>query len=116
MQTYEVPRNYKGEGRILYIFSYKALIYTTIGAGIGLLFYFLLKMLGFSTAGLIVIAMLGLIGFAIGTFKIPETNAFNFTKKVGGENIDDVIIRLVKFKKNNNKIYIYKEREETKDE
>lgn len=116
MQTYEVPRNYKGEGRILYIFSYKALIYTTIGAGIGLLFYFLLKMLGFSTAGLIVIAVLGLIGFAIGTFKIPETTAFNFTKKVGGENIDDVIIRLVKFKKNNNKIYIYKEREETKDE
>ena len=38
------------------------------------------------------------------------------TKKTGGENIDDVIIRWIKFKKNNNKVYIYKEEEETKDE
>ena len=36
MGTYYIPRNVKGEGRILFIFSKKALIYTTIGAGIGL--------------------------------------------------------------------------------
>ena len=41
MQIYEIPRNYKGEGRILYIFSTKVLIYTSVGAGIGLLFYFI---------------------------------------------------------------------------
>ena len=40
MQTYEIPRNYKGEGRILYIFSTKGLIYTCVGAGVGLIFYF----------------------------------------------------------------------------
>lgn len=114
MKNYEIPRNYKGEGRILYIFSYKALIYTTVGIGIGFIFYILFKMLGLSTVGWIIIALFALIGFSIGTFKVPESSAFEFTRKTGGENIDDVIIRLIKFKKNKN-VYIYKE-EETKDE
>lgn len=116
MRTYEIPRNYKGEGRILYIFSTKALIYTCAGAGIGLLFYFLLKMLGFSTAGLIITVIFGVIGFAIGTLKVPESGSFKITKMTGGENIDDVILRWIKFKKNGNKIYVYKEEEDTKDE
>lgn len=114
MQNYEIPRNYKGEGRILYIFSYKALIYTTVGIGIGVVFFILFKMLNLATVGVIITIILALIGFLIGTFKVPESNAFELTKKVGGENIDDVLIRLIKFKKNK-KIYIYKE-EETKDE
>ncbi len=116
MRTYEIPRNYKGEGRILYIFSTKALIYTCVGAGIGLIFYFILKFMGFSMAGLIITLILGAIGFAIGTLKVPESTAFKFTKMTGGENIDDVILRWIKFKKNGNKIYIYKEEEDTKDE
>ena len=41
MNTYNIPRNVKGEGRILYIFSTKAIIYTAIGLAIGLLFYFI---------------------------------------------------------------------------
>lgn len=116
MQTHEIPRNYKGEGRILYIFSTKGLIYTCVGAGIGLVFYFILKMLGFSMIGLIITLIFGAIGFAIGTLKIPESTAFEITRKTGGENIDDVILRWIKFKKNNNKIYVYKLEEETKDE
>lgn len=116
MQTHEIPRNYKGEGRILYIFSTKGLIYTCVGAGIGLVFYFILKMLGFSMIGLIITLIFGAIGFAIGTLRIPESTAFEITKKTGGENIDDVILRWIKFKKNNNKIYVYKLEEETKDE
>lgn len=116
MRTYEIPRNYKGEGRILYIFSTKALIYTSVGAGIGLVFYFILKMLGFSMIGLIITLLLGLIGFIIGTLKVPESSAFEITKKTGGENIDDVILRWIRFKKNGNKVYIYKAEEETKDE
>ena len=43
MNTYEIPRNYKGEGRILYIFSTKGLIYTVVGLAIGLIFYFIFK-------------------------------------------------------------------------
>ena len=115
MQTHEIPRDYKGEGRILYIFSTKGLIYTCVGAGIGLIFYFILKMLGFSMIGLIITLIFGAIGFAIGTLKIPESSAFEMTRKTGGENIDDVILRWIKFKKNGNKVYVYKE-EETKDE
>ncbi len=50
----------------------------------------------------------GLIGFAIGTFKIPESNSFEITKKTGGENIDEVILRAIKFKLKKNRIYLYK--------
>ena len=115
MKTYEIPRNYKGEGRILFIFSTKALIYTVIGATIGLVFYFIFSMMKLKMVGLIIVGVLGLIGFAIGTFKIPESSAFKFTKLTGGENIDDIFLRWIKFRKKGNKIYIYKE-EDTKDE
>ncbi|MCI8383620.1 MAG: hypothetical protein HFJ33_01925 [Clostridia bacterium] len=114
MGTYNVPRNVKGEGRILYIFSTKALIYTAIGIGIGVLFYFLLDLIKLGFIGIILIGILGLIGFLIATFKIPDTNAFNFTKKTGGENIDEVIKRAIKFKLQKKRIYVY-EREEIKE-
>lgn len=116
MKTYEIPRNYKGEGRILYIFSTKGLIYTSIGAGVGLIFYFILKMLGFSMIGIIITLIFAAIGFSVGTFKIPESTAFEITKKTGGENIDDVILRWIRFKNSGNKVYIYKTEEDTKDE
>lgn len=116
MQTHEIPRNYKGEGRILYIFSTKGLIFTAVGVGIGLIFYLLFKILGFTMVGVICTVIFGAIGFIIGTLKMPDTTAFEITKKTGGENIDDVIVRWFKFKKNNNKIYVYKAEEETKDE
>lgn len=54
MRTYEIPRNYKGEGRILYVFSTKALIYTIVGMGIGLIFYFILNSLGMQFVGILV--------------------------------------------------------------
>ena len=112
MGTYDLPRNVKGEGRILFIFSAKALIYTVIGGAIGIPFYMIFSMIEMGFIGLIIIAVLGLIGFAIGTLKMPETNAFEITKKTGGENIDDVIRRAIKFKMQKNKIYVY-EKEET---
>lgn len=125
MQSHYIPRNYKGEGRILYIFSTKAIIYTAIGAGIGLILYFLLNLLGLTTLGIIITAIFGGIGFAIATFKVPELKNFEITKKTGGENIDDVIKRWLLFKKKKNKVYVYKEKnienlnekkEDTKDE
>ena len=98
MGTYNLPRNVKGEGRILFIFSAKALIYTAIGVVVGLIFYSIFSLLNFTIGGLIAIGIFGLIGFIIGTFKMPESTAFEITKKTGGENIDDVIIRAIKFK------------------
>lgn len=73
-------------------------------------------MIDLGVVGLIITAILGLIGFCIGTLKIPESNAFEITRKAGGENLDDIIIRWIKFKKNGKKIYIYTDKEETKDE
>ena len=111
MGTYNIPRNVKGEGRILFIFSTKSLIYSVIGAVIGAIFYLFFKMINLVIVGWIFIAIFVLIGFAIGTFKIPDTSAFEITKKTGGENIDDVIIRLIKFKMKKQKIYVYTEEE-----
>ncbi len=121
MGTYDLPRNVKGEGRILFIFSAKALIYTVIGGAIGIPFYMIFSTIGMGIIGLIVMGLLGLIGFAIGTLKVPETNTFEITKKTGGENIDDVIKRAIKFKMQKNKIYVYQRekmediKEDTKD-
>ena len=106
MNTYEIPRNYKGEGRILYIFSTKGLIYTVVGLVIGLVFYFIFKLLGMSVIGIGIDVLFGVVGFVIGTLKMPDTRKFEFTKKTGGENIDNIIKRWIKFKRNNNKIYI----------
>ncbi len=113
MGPYMIPRNTKGEGRILFIFSRKSLIYTTIGAGIGFIFYMILSWISMGTVGLIIIASLGILGFIIGTFKIPDISTFKFTQNVGGENIDEIIKRAIKFKiKNKNKIYVYKDTKE----
>ena len=60
---------------------------------------------------LVIIAIFALIGFFIGTFKFPEIGAFKFTKKVGGENIDDVIKRAIMFKKKGKRIYLYTKEE-----
>lgn len=124
MGTYDLPRNVKGEGRILFIFSTKALIWSVICGVFGIPFYILFSILGWGYIGLIIMALFGLIGFGIGTFKIPENTSFQITKKTGGENIDDVIKRAIKFKMQKNKIYVYckeepiieSKKEETKDE
>ena len=112
---YYIPRDTKGEGRILYIFSTKGLIYTGVGAGIGLIFYYLLSLLGLKTVGLVIVVILGLIGFVLGTVKVPDIKTFEFTKKTGGLNLDEVILTAIKFKRNK-KIYIYDTKEEIKDE
>ena len=105
MGTYNLPRNVKGEGRILLVFSTKALIYTFVGIVIGLPFYFLFNAINMSVVGIIIIAFLGIIGFCIATFKVPDSSAFKLTKSTGGEKIDDVIMRYIKFKMAKNRIY-----------
>ena len=109
MGTYGLPRNVKGEGRILFIFSTKALIYSCIAGLIGLIFYFIFNLVGLTIVGIIITLFFALIGFVIGTFKVPDSTAFSITKKTGGEAIDDVIKRAILFKKKKNKIYVYRE-------
>ncbi|MBR2290038.1 MAG: hypothetical protein IJ867_05485 [Clostridia bacterium] len=106
MGTYYIPRNYKGETRLLYIFSIKSLITTALGAVVGFLFYLIFAMVGLKTVGIIVLAIFALIGYAIGAFKIPTIVGLPVTKKIGGESISEIIIRYFKFKKSR-KIYTY---------
>ncbi len=107
MGTYNLPRNVKGEGRILFIFSTKALIYTFVGIVIGYFISIIFSMINLRVVGYVIIAILGLAGFLIGTLKMPESTNFEITRKTGGENIDDVIMRAIKFKMKKNKIYVY---------
>ncbi len=111
MGTYNLPRNVKGEGRILFIFTGKSLIYAVVAGGIGLLFYFILSALDLATAGIVVVIAFAGIGFLLGTCKVPNITKFEFAQKTGGENIDDVIKRAIKFKTKGKKIYLYKEEE-----
>ena len=112
MGTYLIPRDLKGEGRILTIFSYKALAYTVVGFIIGFVFYYLLKLIKLNTVGIIIMIIFALIGFLIGTLKMPSTKSFEITKKTGGEKVDEILIRLIKFKMKKNRIYIYTKEEE----
>ena len=111
MGTYNLPRNVKGEGRILFIFSTKSIIFTSVGAGIGLIFYFIFKILNLTMIGMVITLIFAAIGYVIGMFKVPDTNGLEITRKTGGENIDDVIKRYIKFKMNKKKIYVYTKEE-----
>ena len=112
MGTYNIPRNVKGEGRILFIFSAKSLITTCVGGGLGLVIYFLFSLFSLSSIGLIIAGIFAIIGYSIGMFKVPESNGLEITRKTGGENLDDVIIRYIKFKNKDKKLYIYTKEEE----
>lgn len=110
MGTYYIPRNYKGETRLLYIFSIKSLITTALGAIVGFIFYLIFAMLNLKMVGLIILAIFAVIGYIIGALKIPTIVGIPVTKKIGGEPISDIIIRYFKFKKNR-KIYTYTKEE-----
>jgi len=110
MGTYYIPRNYKGETRILYIFTVKSLITTAIGAGIGSIFYFILSAMGMKFAGVIVMAIFALLGWISGALKIPTIISIPITRKIGGEPLGEIILRYIKFKRNR-KIYTYTKEE-----
>ena len=107
---YNIPRNYKGESKILFIFSTKSFIYTAIGAIIGIGLNYLFGFLKIRYIGVVCILLFGILGFILGTLKIPEISGMKFTQKVGGEYLDEIIKRWIKFKfVNKKKIYVYKE-------
>lgn len=107
MGSYYIPSNkLKGENRILYIFTGKSLIYTGVGGLLGLVFYFSFTAFGLKTVGLIIMAGLALIGYGIGTIKIPAGGNTKLAKNVGGDSIDEIIKNYILFKKNK-RIYTY---------
>lgn len=111
MGTYNLPRDVKGEGRILFIFSTKSILTTVIGGAIGLIFYIIFKKINLQAVGIVITLIFAAIGYAIGMLKVPNAGGLSVTKKIGGENIDDIIIRYIKFKLNKKKYYVYTKEE-----
>ena len=93
--TYTIPRNTKGEGRILMIFTKKSFLWTVACAFVGLI-------VGYLPIG--VIFQHPFIGIAI---TLIFASNFELFRKTGGENIDEIIMRAIKFKKQGKKLYLY---------
>lgn len=106
--SYMIPRDTKGEGKILMIFSRKSFLWTIAFAAVGLItIYPICAILGVTLIGWAGILLLGLIGFFISSFKMPNSQNFEILRKTGGEDIDEILIRLLKFKKGGKKVYLY---------
>ena len=116
MQVYNLPRNVKGEGRILFIFTPKSIMYTAILASIGFILYIFFKAIDLKMVGTICLIFFALVGFAVGTLKVPGIVGISWTKKNAGERLDDILKRAFEFKRKGKKIYIYDEKGETEDE
>lgn len=61
----------------------------------------------FNIVGIILTIILALLGFVIGTFKMPKNERFEITKKAAGIGLDKVLIESIKFKLNRVKLYVY---------
>lgn len=108
LNTYLIPQEMKDEMRFL-IFSKESLIFTLIGIVVGAIVYmpfYLLAMFAsvFNIIGFVLWGIITLIAWALGTFKIPEMNAFEILKKTGGESVYEILKRVRKFRKSR-KIY-----------
>ncbi len=102
-------------GRILYIFTTKSLIYSAIGGAFGLIFYYIFaKILGMTAIGILFALAFATLGYGIATLKVPDSNRFEILRKTGGEKIDEVIIRAIKFKARGKRVFIQKTKEENK--
>lgn len=106
MSTHYIPKDLRGENRILLIFTTKSLITTAIFGGIGVILYLIFKLIGLGFVGVILLVLLALLGFAFGTVKIPRITGWKFTKNIEGDSLDEIFIRFLKFK-SNKKIYTY---------
>ena len=102
MGSYYIPSNkLKGENRILYIFTAKSLVYTGIGGMFGLIFYFLFTAFNLQAVGIGILLILALIGYGIGTIKIPTGGTSKLAKNVGGDSVDEIIKNYILYKRNN---------------
>ena len=85
MATHYIPKDLRGETRILVIFTVKSLITTAIFGGVGVIFFLLFSALQMRLVGIIILLLLALIGFGFGTIKIPRITGWQFTKNIEGE-------------------------------
>lgn len=93
------------------IFSTKALILTVAMALLGLIVYGIFKMLGLKIVGIVFLVIFSVIGFVVGTCKMPQIDSIKVARETAGENLDDIIKRAIKFKLKRNRIYVYAKEE-----
>jgi hypothetical protein len=106
--SYTIPRDTKGEGKILMIFSRKSFIWTLAAAGVGLCtIYLICLFLNVPLIGIIGVLIFALVGFLVSSVKMPNSTNFEILRKTGGEDVDEIIKRLIKFKMKKKKIYLY---------
>lgn len=67
--------------------------------------------LGLKALGMILLIVFALLGYGVGTVKIPRIVPWKFTKNIEGDSIDEIVIRYIKFKINK-KVYTYTKEEE----
>ena len=113
MNTYLIPREIGDENKFLF-FTTRSLIFTAITGGAGALLHVMvlnpmaqaMQMNELKIAGIVIAFILALIGYCLGTFKIPELKINAFFKNASGEYLNDIIKRVFSFRKRR-KIYIY---------
>lgn len=106
MATHYIPKDLKGETRILIIFSVKSLITTAAFGAVGLIFFLIFHVMGMNVVGVIILALFALLGYGFGTLKIPKISGLPFTKNIEGDSMDDALRRFLKFR-SNKKVYSY---------
>ena len=94
-------------GRILFIFTTKSLLYTAAFGFVGIIAFSIIK----GIPGIVTALVIAGIGFGLGTLKMPDTNSYNITRKTGGENLDAILLKYIKFKSRGKRIYIYTKEE-----
>ena len=107
-RSYYVPRSAKGESRLLYIFTIKSFLTTLACGGVGAIITFSINAvyeLSIFTKIFLIIPF-ALIGFGIGSLTIPDNPIMGPLQKAGGENVLDILLRLISFK-NKKKVYLY---------
>lgn len=64
--------------------------------------------------GIVAAVLFAAIGYGIAMLKVPESTRFEILRKTGGEKIDEVILRAIKFKAKGKRVYMQKTKEENK--
>lgn len=77
-------------------------------------YYMFANILGLKTVGAAIAIGFAVLGYGIAMMKMPESTRFEILRKTGGEKIDEVILRAIKFKAKGKRIYIQKTKEENK--
>ncbi len=105
--VYSVPRNVKGETRILFIFTVKSFLTTIGGLGVGVFFFLFAVALNAQMIGVGCLITCAIIGYCIGTLTIPDSPIMGKLRKAGGEDVGTILIRTLQFYKKK-KIYMYR--------